>query len=241
MWSSGQPIETSGAAGYSVLTGPVGLGDSAGGSSPSGGRAGVAEFFGPALAGVEQLAGLLEAHGVERGLIGPREMERLWERHLVNSGALAALLPERGLVVDAGSGAGLPGLVLALMRPKLRFELVDSMRRRTEWLAEAVDRLGLANVSVTRERVEQLPNRGRAKAVVSRAVARLDKLAPWTAGLLRPGGLFLALKGSSAGEELAACGTALRRCGLVGAEVLELTPLPDMEPTYVVRATRSGA
>ncbi|MDR0593782.1 MAG: 16S rRNA (guanine(527)-N(7))-methyltransferase RsmG [Bifidobacteriaceae bacterium] len=198
------------------------------------------DFFGPALPAVERLAALLESAAVERGLMGPRELERLWDRHLVNSGLLAPLLPEAGLVVDVGSGAGLPGLVLAIQRPDLRFELVDSMRRRTDWLVEAVAALELPNVAVTRARAEDLGARGDAAAVVSRAVARLDKLAPWTAGLLRPGGLFLALKGASAQAELAACRRAVKRAGLTGAEVLPLRAVPDGDPTYVVRATKPG-
>ncbi|MDR2378736.1 MAG: 16S rRNA (guanine(527)-N(7))-methyltransferase RsmG [Bifidobacteriaceae bacterium] len=199
-----------------------------------------AAVFGTALPGVQRLAGLLEANAVERGLMGPREMSRLWERHLLNSGVLAPLLPERGLVVDAGSGAGLPGLVLALQRPDLSFELVDSMRRRTDWLTEAVAALELTNATVTRARVEELGHRADAAAVVSRAVARLDKLAKWTAGLLAPGGLFLALKGAGAAGELADCRRAVKAAGLTGAAVLELVAVPGADPTYVVRATRAG-
>jgi 16S rRNA (guanine527-N7)-methyltransferase len=201
----------------------------------------VKSFFGAALPGVERLAGLLEASAVERGLMGPREMERLWERHLVNCGALGALLPAAGLVVDVGSGAGLPGLVLALQRPDLRFELVDSMKRRTDWLVEAVGALGLTNVVVTRARAEDLGLRADAEAVVSRAVARLDKLALWTSGLLAPGGLFLALKGAGAEAELAECGPALKRSGLCGAEVVELAPVEGIEPTFVIRAERTAS
>ncbi|MDR0626031.1 MAG: 16S rRNA (guanine(527)-N(7))-methyltransferase RsmG [Bifidobacteriaceae bacterium] len=196
-------------------------------------------FFGPAFEGVERLASLLEAHASERGLMGPREMERLWDRHLANSGVLAAFLPRAGLVVDVGSGAGLPGLVLALMRPDLRFELVDSMKRRTDWLEEAVKELGLMNVSVTRARAEDLGERSDGAAVVSRAVARLDKLAAWTAGLLAPGGVFLALKGSGAAEELSSCQGALGRAGLTGAEVLSAAPPGVLEPTYIIRAIKA--
>jgi 16S rRNA (guanine527-N7)-methyltransferase len=199
----------------------------------------VREFFGPALPGVERLAALLEAHASERGLMGPREVDRLWERHLVNCGALAPLLPDSGLVIDVGSGAGLPGLVLALQRGDLDFELVDSMRRRTDWLNEVSATLGLTNVTVTRARAEELAGR-EAAAVVSRAVARLDRLAGWTAGLLAPGGVFLALKGSGAGEELAACGGSLTRLGLMGAEVMELAPVIGVEPTYVIKAVRAA-
>jgi 16S rRNA (guanine527-N7)-methyltransferase len=198
----------------------------------------VKSFFGEALPGVERLASLLEAEAVGRGLMGPREMERLWERHLVNCGVLASLLPESGLVVDVGSGAGLPGLVLATQRPDLTFELIDSMKRRTDWLNEAVPALGLFNVIVTRARAEDLGVRANAAAVVSRAVAGLDRLAKWTAGLLAPDGLFLALKGSGAGQELADCGQSMKEYGLYGAEVIELAPVAGIEATYVVRAKR---
>ncbi|MDR2373902.1 MAG: 16S rRNA (guanine(527)-N(7))-methyltransferase RsmG, partial [Bifidobacteriaceae bacterium] len=197
------------------------------------------EFFGPALPGVERLAELLRANAVERGLMGPREMERLWERHLINSGVLAGFLPDAGLVVDVGSGAGLPGLVLAIQRPDLDFELVDSMGRRTDWLREAAGALGLDRVTVTRARAEDLGARRTASAVVSRAVARLDKLAAWTTGLLRPGGVFLALKGAGAADELAGCAPQMIARGLAAPEVLELAPLPGIDPTYVVRALRA--
>ncbi|MDR2347991.1 MAG: 16S rRNA (guanine(527)-N(7))-methyltransferase RsmG [Bifidobacteriaceae bacterium] len=200
------------------------------------------ELFGPALPQVERLAGLLEANADRRGLMGPREVGRLWQRHLANSALLAPLLPAAGLVIDVGSGPGLPGLVLAAMRPDLRFELVDSMRRRTDWLTLAADQLGLGNVAVTWARAESLEGR-QAAAAVSRAVARLDKLAAWTAGLLAPGGLFLAMKGASAEAELAACRPALERHRLRGAEVLELSPPPaaappGLEATFVVRARK---
>jgi 16S rRNA (guanine527-N7)-methyltransferase len=143
-------------------------------------------------------------------------------------------------VVDAGSGAGLPGLVLAALRPDLRLELVDSMRRRCEWMEEAVAALGLENVAVTWSRVEDLGPRD-AAAVVSRAVARLDRLAGWTAGLLAPGGGFLAIKGRRAAEELQECRAAMEGHGLVGGEVVEVRPPEQEEPARVVRAWRSAA
>jgi 16S rRNA (guanine527-N7)-methyltransferase len=126
------------------------------------------------------------------------------------------------------------------MRPDLSFELVDSMKRRTDWLALAAAALDLPNVAVTRARAEELGQRGNAVAVVSRAVARLDKLALWTAGLLAPGGLFLALKGAGAADELTAYRPVLRQRGLKAAEVLELAPVEGIEPTYVVRAIRAA-
>ncbi|MDR2252332.1 MAG: 16S rRNA (guanine(527)-N(7))-methyltransferase RsmG [Bifidobacteriaceae bacterium] len=198
----------------------------------------VREFFGGHWPDVARLADLLRANAERRGLMGPREMERLWDRHLVNCGVLANLLPASGLVVDVGSGAGLPGLVLAIMRPGLDFELVDSMRRRADWLTEAAALLGLPNTVVTLGRAEELESRA-AAAVVSRAVAPLDKLADWTADLLAPGGRFLALKGDTAPAELARCRLALTRRGLSEAAVLTLAPPGAPRPTYVVRAVKT--
>jgi 16S rRNA (guanine527-N7)-methyltransferase len=196
--------------------------------------------FGAALPVVERFAALLEADAAKKGLMGPREVDRLWDRHLVNCAALAPLLPAAGLVVDVGSGAGLPGLVLAPMRPDLSFELVDSMRRRTEWIAGAVAALELENVKVTWSRAEDLEPRG-AQAVVSRAVAPLDRLAAWTAHLMAPGGTFLALKGESARAELERCAPAMRRAGLVEASVVELEPAPGAAHTYAVSARRASS
>ncbi|MDR2453430.1 MAG: 16S rRNA (guanine(527)-N(7))-methyltransferase RsmG [Bifidobacteriaceae bacterium] len=198
--------------------------------------------FGAALGRVEHLARLLEAEAEPLGLLGPRELGRLWPRHLVNSALAAPLLPETGLVVDVGSGAGLPGIVLAAMRPELSFELVDSMRRRVDWLSWAAAQLELANVEVTWSRAEALEGR-QAAAAISRAVAPLDKLAAWKAGLLAPGGLFLAMKGASAASELAAGRKALARHRLIEAEVVELAPppgaAPGEPPTFAIRARKA--
>ncbi|MDR1824815.1 MAG: 16S rRNA (guanine(527)-N(7))-methyltransferase RsmG [Bifidobacteriaceae bacterium] len=202
-------------------------------------RAAYRDFFGEAYPGVASLAGLLEAEAGVRGLMGPRELERLWPRHLVNCGAVAALLPPGAAVIDVGSGAGLPGLVVALMRPDVTMELVDSMLRRTVWLAEAVAALGLGNTTVTRARAEELAGRRQAGAVLSRAVGPLDRLAQWCGPLLATGGLFLAMKGETAAEELAAAGAALKRHRLEQAEVLRLAPVAGVEATYVVRAVKT--
>jgi 16S rRNA (guanine527-N7)-methyltransferase len=200
----------------------------------------VAQFFGGAYSSVADFARLLGDNAGLRGLMGPGEVARLWSRHLVNSGALAGHLPTSGLVIDVGSGAGLPGIVLALMRPDLRFELVDSMKRRTDWLGEVVGELRLENVTVTRSRAEQLAGRRSAQAVVSRAVARLDVLAGWTAPLLAKGGEFLALKGATAHAELADTRAELNRHGLVRADVVELAPVGGVEATFVVRAQKAS-
>src|SRR5262249_16173689 len=149
--------------------------------------------------------------GVVRGLIGPRETERLWDRHLLNCAVIDELLPERGEVVDIGSGAGLPGLVIALVRPSLQVVLVESMLRRYAFLEECVGELGLENVRVVRARAEDLAGTMRVDVATARAVAPLDRLAGWAAGLLRPGGELLAIKGQSAAAELATAKPVLRR------------------------------
>jgi 16S rRNA (guanine527-N7)-methyltransferase len=152
-----------------------------------------------------QFAEMLGQHGVDRGLIGPREVERLWGRHLLNSAVISELLPEGSRVVDVGSGAGLPGIPLALARPDLRLTLLEPMARRVAWLNEVVEQLGLS-VSVIRGRAEEVGVRQRLNdcdAVTARAVAPLGRLATWCLPLLRPGGSLLALKGASAAEELA--------------------------------------
>src|SRR5687768_6304705 len=183
---------------------------------------------------------LLTEHGVERGLIGPREVHRLWERHILNSAVVAELLPQGSRVVDVGSGAGLPGIPLAIARPDLELTLREPMARRVAWLTECVDALGL-NVAVVRGRAEEPPVReqlGDSDVVTARAVAPLERLTRWCLPLLRPGGRLVALKGESAAEELERDAAAVRRAGGVrprvvtcGGEVLEL-------PTTVVLVER---
>ncbi|MFJ6670498.1 16S rRNA (guanine(527)-N(7))-methyltransferase RsmG [Actinosynnema sp. NPDC091369] len=183
---------------------------------------------------------LLTEHGVERGLIGPREVDRLWERHILNSAVVAELLPEGARVVDVGSGAGLPGIPLAIARPDLDLTLLEPMARRVAWLTECVDALGL-KVAVVRGRAEEGPVRERlsdSDVVTARAVAPLERLTRWCLPLLRPGGRLVALKGESAAEELERDAEAVRRAGGIrprvitcGGEVLEL-------PTTVVLVER---
>lgn len=197
----------------------------------------VREFFGPAYAGVLAFHDMLVAEGELRGLIGPREVDRLWERHLVNSGAVARLLPERGTVVDIGSGGGFPGIVLAVMRPQLRVMLVESMLRRTAWLSDVVGALSLTNVEVVRARAEELGAVG-ADAVTARAVAPLDRLAGWAMPLLRAGGELLAMKGVRAGEELAEARAVIDAWGGGARGVVEVPTLPGSDPAIVVRVVR---
>ena len=168
--------------------------------------------FGPALEAAAVYADLLAGPAVERGLVGPREADRIWERHLLNCAVIAPLLPA-GSVVDLGSGAGLPGIVLALLRPDCTFTLVDATRRRTDFLAEVVDRLGLTAVSVRWARAEELAGTLSADVVVARAVAPLERLVRWGLPLLRPGGELLALKGAGAEDEANRAAAAVRAAG----------------------------
>jgi 16S rRNA (guanine527-N7)-methyltransferase len=199
--------------------------------------------FGPAVDAAIEYARLLATEGAVRGLIGPREVPRLWDRHLLNSAAIAPLVPPGARVVDVGSGAGLPGIPLALVRPDLTITLLEPLARRVTFLADCVDRLGLDRVTVVRGRAEEGPVRrelGGADVVTARAVAPLDKLAGWCLPLLRPGGRLLAMKGSTAAEELAAAGS------LPGAADALVTQAGDPPATVIVvtrgtvRATARG-
>jgi 16S rRNA (guanine527-N7)-methyltransferase len=171
--------------------------------------------FGERLPLAERYASMLGTSGVERGLIGPREADRLWERHLLNCAVIAEVVPHGATVVDLGSGAGLPGMPLALARLDLHVTLLEPMARRVAWLDEVVAELGLP-VCVVRGRAEEPAVRaslGEADVVTARAVAPLAKLAGWALPLLRDGGLLLAMKGETAAEEVARDGAAVRACG----------------------------
>jgi 16S rRNA (guanine527-N7)-methyltransferase len=168
-------------------------------------------FSSAALPSIERYAELLATEGVVRGLIGPREAPRLWDRHLLNCGVLGELIPASSALVDIGSGAGLPGLVLAIARPDLRVTLVEPLLRRTTFLSEVVDELGLANVEVVRGRAEQLHGDRRFDVVTSRAVAPLDRLLDWSMPLVAPTGALVAMKGSSVQEEIESARPSLGR------------------------------
>ena len=190
-------------------------------------------FFGDRVALARAFASHLADTGVSRGLLGPREVPRLWSRHVLNCAAVAPLVPVGAQVVDVGSGAGLPGVVLALARTDLRVTLVEPLLRRVSWLQDVVDDLGLESVAVVRARAEEL--HGQAFDVATaRAVAPLDRLAGWCLPLLREGGFLLALKGRSAADELAQSEPALRRLGAVSWGVREVGSGILDEPTTVV-------
>ncbi|WP_199521268.1 16S rRNA (guanine(527)-N(7))-methyltransferase RsmG [Jiangella anatolica] len=170
-----------------------------------------------AVAYAAQLAGA----GIERGLLGPREVPRIWDRHILNSAVVAELVDEGRVVADVGSGAGLPGIPLAIARPDLEVVLIEPLLRRSEFLTETVAALGLDGVSVLRSRSEDVRPRARFDVVTARAVAPMDRLAGWTLPLLRPGGVLLALKGRSVSEELADSAASLARMGAASWRVEE--------------------
>ncbi len=167
--------------------------------------------FSDALPVAERYADLLAHDGTIRGLIGPREVPRLWDRHLLNCAVVTDLVDPDASVCDIGSGAGLPGLVMAIRRPDLRVTLVEPLLRRTTFLDEVVAELGLTNVTVVRGRAEEQHGKLTFDVVTSRAVAPLDRLSKWSLPLVRAGGQFLAMKGSSAETELESAASVIRR------------------------------
>jgi 16S rRNA (guanine527-N7)-methyltransferase len=196
-------------------------------------------LFGSRLNLAEDYARLLATEGVTRGLIGPREAPRLWSRHLLNCAVITDDLPEGADVCDLGSGAGLPGLVLAIRRPDLRVTLVEPLLRRTTFLDEVVTTLGLAQVTVVRARAEDLHGQQQFSVVSSRAVAPLPRLLDWSMPLVRTGGFVLAMKGASVEEELAQAGDALERNGAGDTDVHTLGLGVIDPPTTVVRVERT--
>jgi 16S rRNA (guanine527-N7)-methyltransferase len=177
-------------------------------------------IFGDAATGAERYADLLAGVAVERGLLGPNEVPRLWERHLLNSAVIAELVPGPCSLVDLGSGAGLPGIVLALLLPDSEVTLLEPTLRRAVFLRECVADLALGNARVVRARAEQMPGTLAADVVTARAVAPLDRLAALALGLLKPGGILLAVKGARAAAEVRDAKRALSRLGVRDVEVL---------------------
>ena len=197
------------------------------------------ELFGAALPGAERFARMLAEQGELRGLIGPRELPRLWTRHLANSAAVVDFLPRRGAVADVGSGAGFPGVVIALLRPDLEVTLIEPMERRIDWLTDVVAELDLANAVVRRARAQEV--RDRFDAVTARAVAGLPRLVRITAPRLRPGGRLLAHQGARARDEVDEARRAIKGAGLEPAVIHDVVT-PGGESTRVVeiRRRRSG-
>ena len=195
---------------------------------------GAVEYFGSDLAPINRYVDILETRGIERGLIGPREVPRLWDRHILNCAVVTPRIPVGATVADVGSGAGLPGMVWAIARPDLQVTLIEPLLRRTTFLTEVIDEVGLANVTVVRGRASDVSEVF--DVVTARAVADLGRLGAWCLPLVRPGGLLLALKGESASAEVAMWTEAMRRDG---ATDIVVTSYGDVEkPTTVVEVSR---
>jgi 16S rRNA (guanine527-N7)-methyltransferase len=202
------------------------------------------DYFGLQLPLVTQLAAMLADDAVVRGLIGPREAARVWDRHLLNCAVIGELVPTGARVVDVGSGAGLPGLVLACSRPDVRIDLVEPLQRRADFLREACEALGLTDrVHVVRGRAPEqsvVDAVGSAGWITARAVAPLARLAQWCAPLLAVGGRLLAMKGARAEAEVAQARPALRglRLSLVGIQVCGAGIVEPPTSVVVMERTR---
>lgn len=179
-------------------------------------------MFSDSLPTITAYAELLATDGIVRGLIGPREVPRLWDRHLLNCAVVTDAVPDGASVADIGSGAGLPGLVMAIRRPDLQVTLIEPLLRRTTFLEEAVGALSLKNVRIRRGRAEDLHGNATFDVVTSRAVAPMDRLARWSLPLVRSGGSFLAMKGSSAEVEVESARAVIAREGGLFIEILQL-------------------
>jgi len=193
-------------------------------------------LFGDRIEVARDFAQELGSRGEELGLIGPLEAGRLWTRHILNC-VLPAPLLRPGLVGDIGSGAGLPGLVLAIARPDVSFVLVEPMERRVDWLHAESERLGLQNVTIERARAEDAPLVERLDQVTARAVSALSKLIPLTAPLVKRGGELVFMKGARVDDEVAGASKQIRSAHLRNVEVLILGEGIVPEVTRVFRAT----
>lgn len=199
-------------------------------------------IFGPRMLQAEAYVYALATDAVVRGVIGPREVPRLWDRHMLNCAVVADLIPDGARVIDVGSGAGLPGIPLALARPDLAITLLEPLARRTTFLDEITERLGLSDVDVVRGRADEWAPRPPADVVTARAVAPLGRLAGWCLPLLRPGGHLLAIKGASAVAEIAASAEQVSRAGGRRAQVRVCgAGVVDPPATVVDIARGSGA
>ncbi|MEY4449799.1 MAG: hypothetical protein RLZZ304_174 [Actinomycetota bacterium] len=191
--------------------------------------------FGAGIDKARAYAAALVRDGDELGLLGPREMPRLWSRHVINSGVVAELVADGKSVADVGSGAGLPGIPMAIAQPKAHFTLIEPMERRSSWLQQQVDSLGLTNVTVKRARAEEVGDVF--DIVTARAVSALPKLLRMTVPLTRAGGQILALKGSKAADEIAESQKLKNKLKIAGFEIVRVGTEHVDDPTTVVRVT----
>ena len=198
--------------------------------------AAAAGLCGDALAVMRRFAEDIHTYGEELGLVGPRELDRLWTRHLLNSALLAKKLPA-GTLADIGSGAGFPGLVVAILRPDIHCTLVEPLGRRATWLTHEVQRLGLSNVSVLNQRAEEVAGHVVADAVTARAVSALTTLIPLAVPLMKPGGELLLMKGQRVDQEIRDAARTMLRWNLSSPRVEITGPEYETEETRIFRAT----
>ncbi|MFE0751808.1 16S rRNA (guanine(527)-N(7))-methyltransferase RsmG [Gordonia sp. NPDC058843] len=204
--------------------------------------AAAADVFGERLSLAEDYWRILATDGIDHGLMGPREVPRLWDRHILNCGVLGELISNGQRVIDIGSGAGLPGVPLAVARPDLVITLVEPLLRRSTFLERTISALALDNVTVVRGRAEEKSVRtevGPADVVTSRAVAPLERLAKWSAPLVRPGGRMIAIKGSSAAEEIERDRAVVGRSGIAELSVQTCGDRYLETPTTVIVGTKN--
>lgn len=197
------------------------------------------EHLGESWEKLDRFAQILWDEGEERGLIGPRELPRLWSRHILNSMAINDFVPQRAVTIDIGSGAGLPGIVLAATRPDVHVHLVEAMERRVTWLNEVVEALSLTNVTIHRNRIQDLHREFQVQVVTARAVAALKKLIPMAMPVLKSGGVLVALKGERADAEIDEAQTVFKKnkVSWVDLHVVE-TPVTGEQTRVVVAAKR---
>lgn len=223
--AASQPVDNAGESGEVALEQPT---DAA------------RDYLGSAFAPIAYFGDMLADEGELRGLIGPREVSRLWSRHLLNCAAVCEFIPDGRdvTVADVGSGAGLPGIVVAVMRPDANVVLIEAMERRVHWLNEVVSELDLDNVSIVNARSTDLSKRVKFDYVTSRAVAQMGKLVRISGHLVAGGGKLLALKGRRAAEEVEAARYDLKKACLIDVAIHEVANPMDDEPSRIVEATK---
>jgi 16S rRNA (guanine527-N7)-methyltransferase len=193
-------------------------------------------IFGPQIEKARAFAQKLANDSDDLGLLGPRELDKLWSRHILNSAVVSESVKAGDLVADVGSGAGLPGIPMAIALPEANFVLIEPMERRSNWMLEVIEELGLTNVEVKRARAEEILDL-KFDIVTARAVAALDKLLRLTVHLLKPGGSLIALKGSKAAEEIEAAKKLQKKLGIASFEIQICGEKFLDEPTSVVKTT----
>ena len=193
-------------------------------------------IFGPQIEKARAFAQKLANDSDDLGLLGPRELDKLWSRHILNSAVVSETVKAGDLVADVGSGAGLPGIPMAIALPEASFVLIEPMERRSSWMLEVIEELGLTNLEVRRARAEEVLDL-KFDIVTARAVAALDKLLRLTVHLLKPGGSLIALKGSKAAEEIEAAKRLQKKLGIASFEIEICGEKFLAEPTSVVKTT----